>query len=198
MILLFIVFRSGPLTGLIQDLDFRFWLGRSSKFFFLKNQNDVVLVKIKVNGLQPDFWPSLAESTCWVSRVTLDFFFPCFFFNPTQFQFRVDRILVWPAGTDRILNLCSQLPERVKQRERKRRKILGCGGTVLDQGLQQRKITKYLMGFQHGPRTVLTKSILGQVWASAIARVGYWRNETRRLIEIEIEVFLQDYWKKKY
>jgi hypothetical protein len=65
---------------------------------FLKNQNDIVLVKKKINGLQPDF----VGSTRQVSRVTPghDFFY--FFFNPAWFQPRVDRVLDRPFESGRI------------------------------------------------------------------------------------------------
>jgi hypothetical protein len=40
------------------------WVARVNSFF-LKNQNDIVLVKkqTKINELQPGFWPSLAVPT---------------------------------------------------------------------------------------------------------------------------------------
>jgi len=62
-------------------------------FFFL-NQNDVVLVKKKVNKLQPSFWPR--------RRVTLGFAFLNFFLNPARFQFQVGRVN--PPGRPKFQN----------------------------------------------------------------------------------------------
>jgi hypothetical protein len=61
----------------------------SGSILFLKNQNDVVLVKkTKVNRLPP----GLAGSTYRVNWVTSSFFFSYFFFNPARFQPQVSRL----------------------------------------------------------------------------------------------------------
>ena len=75
-----IVFRPGP----VQDPGSGFWLGHrvARVNCFLKNQNDIVLVKKKINGLQPGFWPVLPSR-----RVTPGFFFPCFFSIRPGFRF---------------------------------------------------------------------------------------------------------------
>jgi hypothetical protein len=59
-------------------------LGRPGQFyFFLKNQNDIVLVKkIKVNGF--------LTGSCRFNRVTPGFKFSYFFLNPAWFQPRID------------------------------------------------------------------------------------------------------------
>ena len=61
-----IVLRPGPMVGPVQGPGSGFWPSRPSQFFFLKkNQNDVVLVKktknIKVNGFE--------AGSCRVSQV---------------------------------------------------------------------------------------------------------------------------------
>jgi hypothetical protein len=78
------------------------------------NQNNIVLVKEKTkNKTKVD---GFAIGSClvnWVAgsalRVTSDFFFLCFFFNPARFQSRVDRVLNQPAGLNRILKLWKPL-----------------------------------------------------------------------------------------
>jgi hypothetical protein len=67
----------------------------SGSILFLKNQNDVVLVKkTKVNRLPP----GLVGSTYRVNWVTSSFFFSYFFFNPARFQPQVSRVQVDPLG----------------------------------------------------------------------------------------------------
>jgi hypothetical protein len=58
--------------------------------FFLKNQNDIVLVK-KNQRVATGF----LTGSC---RVTPGFSFPYFFFNPAWFQTRVGRVPDRPAG----------------------------------------------------------------------------------------------------
>ena len=81
------------MAGPVQGLDSRFWLShrivRVNSFFL--NQNDVVLVKkkkTKVNGLQS------GQSGCRVNPYGqpghTGFFIPLFFFNPAQFQPRIN------------------------------------------------------------------------------------------------------------
>jgi len=68
---------------------------------FLKNQNEVILIKkTKVNGLQPSFWPGLAGSCR--SPGHLGFWFFLFFLNPARFQ---PRILSRPAEPGRVSKL---------------------------------------------------------------------------------------------
>ena len=84
MFLQSIVFRPDP----VANPGSRFWPGHQVtwiNFFFLKNQNDVVLVK---------------------KQKSTNFFFPCFFFNPARFQPRVGRVSYRPVGLDRVLKLC--------------------------------------------------------------------------------------------
>jgi hypothetical protein len=77
-----------------------------SGLIFFKKKNNIVLVKkTKVNGLQPDFWLSRRVNPPGQPGHT-GFFLPCFFFNPAQFQPRIDRIPSRPAGSGHILNLC--------------------------------------------------------------------------------------------
>ena len=66
-------------------------------FFYKKNKNDVILVKTKKQK-------SMGCNRVF-DRVTPDFFFPCFFFNPIWFQPRVSRIPNQPAGPGRVLKL---------------------------------------------------------------------------------------------
>jgi len=74
-----VVLRSGP----IQDLSFGFWPDYPDQFFFL-NQNNIVLVKKKSQRVVTGF----LTGSCLVNRVTLVFFF-YFFFNPIRFQPRI-------------------------------------------------------------------------------------------------------------
>jgi hypothetical protein len=92
LIPIYIVLRLGP----IQGSGFRFWLSHRVSSVFL-NQNDVVLVKKqKSTGLQPDLdqgFPGYSGR-----QVTSSFFFPCFFFNPAQFQSRLAKSWVNQLG----------------------------------------------------------------------------------------------------
>jgi hypothetical protein len=69
-----IVFKPGSVAGPVQGPGCGFWPGHSDQIFL--NQNDVVLEK-KISRLQPCFWPGQLGR-----RVTPDFSFPYFFFNP--------------------------------------------------------------------------------------------------------------------
>jgi hypothetical protein len=67
---------------------------RVTRLIFLKNQNDIILVKkTKVNGLQPGRRVN-PPGRNWVAGSTRrgqpGFFFSCFFFNPTWFQLQID------------------------------------------------------------------------------------------------------------
>jgi hypothetical protein len=62
-----IVFKPGPVAGPVQGSCSRFWSGHPVARvnpYFLKNQNDVILVKkkTKVNGLHLSFWPGFVGS----------------------------------------------------------------------------------------------------------------------------------------
>jgi len=71
--------------------------GSAGSVFFLKNQNDVILVyKKKVNGF--------ATGSC---RVTPGFSFSRFFFNPARFQPQINRIPDQPTGSGRFQNYAS-------------------------------------------------------------------------------------------
>ena len=68
----------------VSDFDRVTGLPRSISIF-LKNQNDVVLVKKKVNGFLTGFFGS-------TRRVTPGHEFSYFLFNSDQFQHRIDRV----------------------------------------------------------------------------------------------------------
>jgi hypothetical protein len=84
--LLAIVCRSGLVVGV---LDFRFWSCYWIIWikFFLKKQNDIILVKIKINGLQLGFWPGYPGCRVNLSgqRGHIWFFLLLFFFNLARF-----------------------------------------------------------------------------------------------------------------
>jgi hypothetical protein len=72
-------------------------LTKLSRLIFFKKKNNIVLVKkTKINGLQPDFWLTRQLNPPDQPGHT-GFFLPCFFFNPTQFQPRIDSIPNQPA-----------------------------------------------------------------------------------------------------
>jgi hypothetical protein len=86
--------------GSVQSPGSGFWpchrVGRVNSFFL--NQNDIVLVKKKVNGFATGSWPG--QLGRWV---TLSFSFPCFFFNSVRFQPRVPGQSAEPG---RVSKLC--------------------------------------------------------------------------------------------
>ena len=88
-----IVFRPGPIQGLGSG----FWPDhRVARINFFLNQNDVILVKkIKVNGLQLNFWPS----RYWV------FSFPVFFLTQPIFNPELD----WSIKPYQFLKQCFRL-----------------------------------------------------------------------------------------
>jgi len=91
-----IVFRPGS----VQDPGSGFWPGhRVARVNSLKkNQNDIVLVKKqKSTGCNWVF--------DWVLSGQLGFFFPCFFFNLTRFQPRVNRVPDQSTRSGRVLKL---------------------------------------------------------------------------------------------
>ena len=68
------VFRPDLVADPAKGLGFGFWPSFRVNFVFFKSKRRGFSKKTKVNGLQPGFWPGLAES--------VGFFLPLFFLQP--------------------------------------------------------------------------------------------------------------------
>jgi len=98
-----IVFKPGPVAGLVQGSCSRFWSGHPVARvnpYFLKNQNDVILVKKKKQKSTGCNW--VFDRVLLGHRVTLSHDFSYFFCNPAWFQPQVSWIPSRPARPSRV------------------------------------------------------------------------------------------------
>ena len=92
-----IVFKPGPVAGPVQGSCSRFWSGHPVarvNSYFLKNQNDVILVKKKQKSTGCNW---VFDRVLSGHRVTLSHDFSYFFCNPAWFQPQVSWIPSRPA-----------------------------------------------------------------------------------------------------
>ena len=100
------VLKPGPV---VDSAGSRVLTGSLDQFFFLTQNNVVLVKKKKINGLQPSFWSGLAKST---GRVTSSRNFPCFFLNSARFQPRVGpgfKTMGWTCYSSMLYNLVPYL-----------------------------------------------------------------------------------------
>ena len=97
------VFKPGSVVNPVQGPSSGLWPGyqvvRVNSDFF-KNKNDIILVKKKVNGLQPGFWLGQSGQPSHPR-----FWLPLFFLNSTRFQLQVSRVSNQLTKSDRISKL---------------------------------------------------------------------------------------------